>query len=129
MPGFTGYKWAVETISHDGTAAPVPAGYSVYLEFTPDGHFAAKEPVNFHSGRYTLAPGGFTTSGLGMTMKGYAGSDPIVLLAQKAIGAFHSHSRAHATVRGDTLTVTMNGYTLIAQRAGAQANWPPPRGM
>jgi hypothetical protein len=127
MPGFTGYKWTVEAISYDGTATPVPAQYSVCLQFTPDGHFAAKEPVNFHSGSYTLAPGGFRTGKLAKTMKGYAGSDPVVLLAQKAIGALGSHSRAHATLRGDTLTVTVNGYTLIAQRAGAQANWPAPR--
>ena len=85
---FVGYKWAVESISHDGKTTPVPGKYPVYLQFTPDGHFGANEPVNYHSGSYRVTPGGFTTSGLGQTLAGYAGHDPVVLLSVSAISAF-----------------------------------------
>lgn len=125
--GFAGYKWTVVTIGHDGKTTPVPARYPVYLQFTPDGHFGANDPVNFHSGRYTVSPGGFTTSELVSTLAGYAGSDPVVLLAEGAISAFDPGKRALTRIDGDTLSITINGYTLIAQRDGPQANWPVPK--
>lgn len=120
--GFVGYKWAVVSISHDGKATPVPGRYPVYLAFTPDGHFGANEPVNYHSGTYRVTPGGFTTSGMGQTLAGYAGGDPVVLLSVSAISAFDDQARALASVSGNTLTVTVGSYTVIAQRDGAQAN-------
>ena len=122
--GFAGYKWAVVTISHHGTATPVAAKYAVYLQFTPDGHFGANEPVNYHSGRYKLTPGGFTTSDVAQTLVGYAGRDPVVLLSVSAISAVGSGAPALASVSGSTLTVTVGGYTLIAHRDGTQPNWP-----
>lgn len=124
--GYAGYKWAVVTISHDGTATPVAAKYAVYLQFTPDGHFGANEPVNFHSGRYTLTPGGFTTSDVAQTLVGYAGRDPVVLLSVSAISAVGSGAPALASVSGNTLTVTAAGYTLIAHRDGPQPNFSLP---
>jgi heat shock protein HslJ len=125
--GFAGYKWTVVTIGHDGKTTPVPARYSVYLQFTPDGHFGANDPVNFHSGRYEVTPGGFTTSELASTLAGYAGSDPVVLLAEDAISAFDAGKRALTRINGDILSITVNGYILIAQRDGTQANWPVPK--
>jgi len=124
--GFAGYKWAVVTISHAGTATPVAVKYAVYLQFTPDGHFGANEPVNFHSGRYKLTPGGFTTSDVAQTLVGYAGRDPVVLLSVSAISAVGSGTPALASVSGATLTVIVGGYTLIAHRDGPQPNWSPP---
>lgn len=121
--GFAGYKWAVESIGHDGKTTPVPGKYSVYLQFTPDGHFGANEPVNYHSGSYRVTPGGFTTSGLGQTLAGYAGHDPVVLLSVSAISAFGNQVRALANVSGSTMTVTVGSYTLIAQQDGRQANF------
>jgi hypothetical protein len=121
--GFTGYKWAVESISHDGKTTPVTGKYSVYLQFTPDGHFGAKEPVNYHSGSYRVTPSGFTTSGLGQTTAGYIGHDPVVLLSVSAISAFGDQVHALVDVSGSTMTVTVGGYTLIAQRDGRQANF------
>lgn len=120
---FAGYKWAVVSISHDGTATPVAAKYAVYLQFTPDGHFGANEPVNYHSGRYKLTPGGFTTSDVAQTLVGYAGHDPVVLLAQSAISALGTGAPAQASVSGATLTVTVSGYTLTARRAGPQPDF------
>ena len=122
--GFAGYKWAVVTISHAGTATPVPAKYAVYLQFTPDGHFGANEPVNYHSGRYKITPGGFTTSDVAQTLVGYAGRDPVVLLSVSAISALGTGAPALASVSGSTLTVTVSGYTLTARRDGKQPNWP-----
>jgi hypothetical protein len=121
--GFAGYKWAVVSISHDGKTTPVPAKYPVYLQFTPDGHFGANEPVNYHSGSYQLTQGGFTTSGMAQTLAGYAGHDPVILLSVSAISAFGNRTRALASVSGSTLTVTAGSYTLIAQRDGRQANF------
>jgi hypothetical protein len=115
------------TIGHDGQTTPIPARYRVYLQFTPNGQFGANEPVNFHSGRYELTPGGFTTSELASTLAGWTGSDPIELLAINAISTFDSGARAMTQASGSTLTITVNGYTLITQRDGARGNWPTPQ--
>ncbi len=125
--GFAGYKWTVTAIARDGKTTPVPATYPVYLEFTPKGQFGASEPVNFHGGTYTVSPGGFTTSDLYSTLVGYAGKDPVTLLAVDAISAFGKGVTARTKVSGDTLTVTVKGYTLTARRDGAEANWPAPK--
>lgn len=121
--GFVGYKWAVVSISHDGKTTPVPGKYSVFLQFTPDGHFGANEPVNYHSGGYRVTPDGFTTSGLSSTLAGYAGHDPVVLLAVSAIAAFNTVAPALASVNGDALTVTAGSYTLVAEKDGRQADF------
>jgi hypothetical protein len=121
--GFAGYKWAVVSISHDGKTTPIPGKYSVYLQFTPDGHFGANEPVNYHSGGYRVTPGGFTTSGLLSTAAGYAGRDPVVLLSVSAISALSIEVPALANVSGSVLTVTAGSYTLVADRDGRQANF------
>jgi hypothetical protein len=123
---FAGYKWSVVAIDHDGKHTLVPARYSVYLAFTPNGEFGANDPVNFHSGTYRPAEGGFTTSDVATTLVGYMGNDPVTLLAIGAIASFDQP--AHATVRsltGNGLAVAVNGYTLICQRDGKQANFPP----
>lgn len=120
---FAGYKWTVVSISHDGTSTPVPGKYPVYLQFAPDGHFGANEPVNYHFGSYRVTPGGFTTTSLISSAAGYAGHDPVLLLSISAISAFGNGVRALADVRGDILTVSVGGYTLIAHRDGRQANF------
>jgi META domain len=124
--GFAGYKWTVVSIGHAGRTTPILAKYRVYMQFTPNGQFGANEPVNFHSGRYTVTPGGFTTGELASTAAGWTGSDPVVVLAIDAISAFDNGARALTVIHGATLTITVNGYTLIAQRDGLQANWPAP---
>ena len=125
--GFVGYKWTVVTISHQGKSTVVPAGDGVrtgtYLLFTPDGHFGANEPVNYHGGTYSLTPGGFTTHGMYQTLVGFSGP-PSVEIA--AISAFSDGTQASARVSGDTLVVSISGYTMTARRAGRQANFPPP---
>jgi len=123
---FTGYRWSVVAIDHDGKHTRVPARYSVYLPFTPNGEFGANDTVNFHSGTYRQTAGGFTTSDVATTLVGYTGADPVRLLAIDAIASFDQP--AHATVRSltrDSFAVTVNGYTLICQRDGKQANFPP----
>lgn len=123
--GFAGYKWSVVAIDHDGKKTPVPARYSVYLQFTPNGQFGANEPINYHFGTYRQVGDGFTTGDVGTTLVGYAGNDPIVLLSVNAISAFGKGVHAATQVTGDRLTVTVAGYTLSCQRDGAQANFPP----
>lgn len=126
--GFAGYKWVVARIGHDGKDTPIPAKLSVYLEFTPNGEFGANEPVNFHSGTYQATSDGFTTSQLGSTAVAYAGHDPVVLLSVSAISTLDGGAHALTALTADTLTITVNGYTLIAHRDGSQANWPTPKG-
>ena len=123
--GFAGYKWSVVAINHNGNQTPIPAHYSVYLQFTPNGQFGANEPINYHGGIYRQTADGFTTSDVYSTLVGYAGKDPVVLLSQNAISAFNDGVNATAAVTGDRLTVTVAGYTLTCQRDGAQANFPP----
>ncbi|HEX6523947.1 MAG TPA: hypothetical protein VF070_28690 [Streptosporangiaceae bacterium] len=120
---FAGYKWSVVSISHDRKSTPVPGKYQVYLQFAPGGHFGANEPVNYHFGRYRVTPDGFTTTSLIVTLVGYVGRDPVVLLSVSAISAFDDGVRALADVRGDILTVSVGGYTLVAHRDGRQANF------
>jgi hypothetical protein len=124
--GFIGYKWTVAAITSQGKTTVVPAGNArtgTYLLFTPDGHFGANEPVNYHGGTYTLTPDGFTTHGMYQTLVGFAGP-PSAEVA--AISAFNDGTHASAKVSGDTLTVSVSGYTMTARRAGRQANFPPP---
>jgi len=123
---FAGYKWSVVAIDHHGKHTLVPARYPVYLTFTPNGEFGANDTVNFHSGTYRQTAGGFTTRDVATTLVGYTGADPVRLLAIDAIASFDQP--AHATVRSltrDSFAVTVNGYTLICQRDGKQANFPP----
>jgi META domain len=123
--GFDGYKWSVVAIDHGGAQTPIPAQYSVFLQFTPAGQFGANDSINYHSGSYRQTGDGFTISQVATTLVGYLGNNPVVLLAQSAIAAFGNGSRATATVTGNQLTVTVAGYLLTCQRAGKQANFPP----
>jgi hypothetical protein len=122
--GFAGYKWTVTAIDHAGKETSVPERYGVGLLFTPNGGFGASDSVNYHSGTYRQAGDGFATSSLYTTAIGYPGKDPVVLLAVGAISAFDNGVHATAALNGDQLTVTVGGYTLIAQRDGKQANSP-----
>lgn len=123
--GFAGYKWQVVAIDHAGKEMPVPARYTVYLLFTPDGQFGANEPVNYHGGTYRQTGDGFTTSGMYITAVGYAGHDPVVLLSIDAISAFDDGVHAKVRLTGDRLAVTVGGYLLTCQRDGRQADFPP----
>jgi hypothetical protein len=122
--GFAGYKWSVAAIDKAGKETTVPERYGVGLLFTPNGEFGASDSVNYHSGTYHQAGGGFETSSLYTTAMGYVGKDPVVLLAVSAISAFDNGVRATAALKGDQLTVTVGGYILIARRDGKQANPP-----
>jgi hypothetical protein len=123
--GFAGYKWRVVTIDHAGRQTPVPARFAVYLQFTPDGQFGANEPVNYHAGAYHQTGDGFTTSGMASTLAGYAGDDPVVLLAVGAISAFDTGIHAKVRLTGDRLAITVGSYLLTCQRFGRQADFPP----
>jgi hypothetical protein len=122
--GFAGYKWQVVTIDHAGKETPVPARYAVYLQFTPDGQFGANEPVNYHGGVYHKTGDGFTTSGMGSTLAGYAGHDAVVLLSVGAISAFGDGIHAMVRLTGDRLAVTVGSYLLTCQRDGRQGDFP-----
>ena len=125
-PGFTGHDWQVVTISHDETARSIPSRLQVFLQFSPDGHFNANDSVNFRSGAYRATATGFTVGGMGTTLAGYAGHDPIVLLAIKAIGSFNDGVHATAKLTGDRLVVGVASYTLTCQRRGRHSD-PPAR--
>ncbi len=123
-PGFTGYDWQVIAISHDGKVTSIPARMQVALRFSPGGQFGASDGVNFLSGTYRTTSDGFTTSVLASTLIGYAGHDPVVLLAISAIGSFGNGVHATVTLTGDRLVVGVSSYTLTCQRRSPQADGP-----
>jgi hypothetical protein len=123
--GFAGYKWLVVMIDHAAKETPIPARYTVYLQFAPDGQFGANEPINYHFGTYHLTGDGFITGDMGVTAAGYAGHDPVVLLSIGAISTFDNGVNAKARLTGGRLTVTAGGYLLTCQRDGRQADFPP----
>jgi len=123
--GFAGYKWSVVAIGHDGKETPVPARYNVRLEFTPSGQFGASDPVNSHGGTYRATGDGFTTSDVATTLVGYAGKDPVTLLAIAAISSFDSDTTATVqNLAAGRIAIAVSGYTLTCERAGEQANFP-----
>jgi hypothetical protein len=125
--GFVGYKWTVVAVTYHGKTSTVPSGDArsgTYLLFTPDGHFGANEPVNYHGGTYAVTSGGFTTHGIYQTLVGMSGPP---LPEVEAISAFGDGTHASAKVTGNVLTVAIEGYTLTAHRDGRQANFPPPQ--
>ena len=56
---------------------------------------------------------------------GYAGNDPVMVLAISAIGGLDDVADASAKVTGNRLDVVAGGYTLTCQRAGEQSNLTP----
>ena len=127
-PGFSGYVWQVVAISHGGKVTSIPARLQVALRFSPGGQFGANDSINFHSGTYSVAGDGFTTSALSSTLAGYAGHDPAVLLAISAIGSFGNGVHATVNVTAGRLVVGVGSYTLTCQRRGPQADVPAPAG-
>jgi hypothetical protein len=118
--GFAGYTWTVTTITHGEKQTPIPARYEVALVFTPNGQFGASDPVNYHSGTYRQVGGGFTTSGLAVSAVGYAGDDPVTLLAMGAMSAFDNGVHATASVSGDRMTISVDGYLIDCKRDGVK---------
>jgi len=60
------------------------------------------------------------------TLAGYAGEDPVTLLAMAAISSLDADTSATVLILGAaTIAIAVNGYTLTCQRAGEQANFPP----
>jgi hypothetical protein len=115
---FAGYDWSVVAIRHEGQVTSIPARFDVDLRFSRSGRFLANDPVNSHSGTFRITPGGFTTSVLGVTLVGYAGHDPVILVSQNAISAFDNGARAVVRVTGNRLVVSVASYTLRCQRHG-----------
>jgi hypothetical protein len=127
-PGFAGYDWQVVAISHGGKVTTIPPRMQVALQFSPGGQFVADDSVNFHSGTYHTTSDSFTTSALTVSLTGYAGHDPAVLLAGAAISSFDVGARATVKFAGDRLVVGVGSYTLICQRRGPRADDPAPAG-
>jgi hypothetical protein len=116
-----GYKWLVTSITSHGKQTPIPnrdLANQVYVLFTPNGQFAADDPINIHEGYYRLAGDGFTTNGLMVSAVGYAGNNPLMLLAINAISAFNNGVHATATVTGNRLVISVGGFLLNCERDG-----------
>jgi hypothetical protein len=116
--GFTGYRWRVVAISHQGKITSIPARLNVDLRFSQDGRFLADDSVNSHSGTFRMTDGGFTTSELASSLVGYVGHDPVILLSQSAMSAFDNGTHATAQVTGNRLVVNVGSYTLTCVRRG-----------
>jgi hypothetical protein len=100
---------------------PRPSRLQVALRFSPGGQFGANDSINFHSGRYRRTSDDFTTSALSTTSVGYAGHDPVVLLAISAIGSFDNGVHAPAALTAGRLVVAVGSYTLTCQRRSPSA--------
>jgi heat shock protein HslJ len=122
--GFTGYHWLVVAIRHEGKVTSIPARFNVDLRFSPNGRFLGNDPINSHSGSFRMTPGGFTTSAVASTAVGYAGHNPVILLSQRAMMAFHNGAHATVKVTGTRLVVSVASYTLTCQRHGSAGNNP-----
>jgi hypothetical protein len=122
--GFAGYDWLVLYNRHEGQVTTIPARLEVDLRFSRSGRFLADDPVNSHSGIFHVTPGGFATSAMAVTLVGYAGHDPVILLSQGAIGAFDSGAQAAARMTGNQLVVSVGSYTLTCQRHGPAGSNP-----
>lgn len=126
--GYTGYNWRVVSVSHDGKVTPIPARYSVVVQFLPDGRFAASDGSHGYSGTYRAASDAFTTSDMAGTANGYFGNDPILLLTISAMASFAKPATYPARLTGDRLVVDVGSYTLTCHRAGRPADAPIPAG-
>ncbi len=118
---FVGSKWLVTSITSHGKQTPIPnrdLTNQVYVLFTPNGQFAADDPINIHEGYYRLAGDGFTTNGLMVSAVGYAGNNSLMLLAINAISAFNNGVHATATVTGNRLVISVGGFLLNCERDG-----------
>jgi hypothetical protein len=116
-----GFKWLVTSVTSHGKQTPIPSRdqvNQVYVLFTPNGQFAADDPINIHEGYYRLAGDGFTTNGLMVSAVGYAGNNPLMLLMINAISAFNNGVHAKATVTGNRLVISVGGFLLNCQRDG-----------
>jgi hypothetical protein len=116
--GFTGYDWLVVAIRHGGRDTSIPARLDVDLQFSRGGQFLADDPVNSHSGTFRVTPSGFTTSAMAVSLVGYAGHDPVILLSQNAMSAFDNGAQAATRVTADRLVVSVASYTLTCERHG-----------
>ncbi len=116
--GFTGYDWLVVAIRHEGKVTSIPARFDVDLRFSRNGRFLADDAVNSHSGTFRITPGGFATNALAVTLVGYGGHDPVILLSQNAISAFDNGARTAVKLTGNRLVVSVASYTLTCQRHG-----------
>jgi hypothetical protein len=91
------------------------------VQVPADVHRAGIAPVGGSSGTYDKTRDGFSTSDMSSTMAGYAGHDPVVLVAEGAIWSFGNGVHAKVRLTGDRLRVTVVGYLLICQRDGRQS--------
>lgn len=113
---------------HGGQELRVPASYAANIEFAPAGAILMSDSVNALFGHYTTTPTGFTTSAMGTTFVGYAGTDPSrtqVIAAVDAIaygpmtnGTSAPSAAVEARVIADELIITFAGYQLTLDRAG-----------
>jgi hypothetical protein len=118
---FVGSKWLVTSITSHGKQTPIPnrdLANPVYVLFAPNGQFAADDPINIHEGYYRLAGDGFTTNGLMVSAVGYAGNNPLLLLAINAISAFNNGVHSTATVTGNRLVISVGDFLLNCERDG-----------
>jgi hypothetical protein len=123
---FVGYKWLVTAITSHGKRTPITAAdrfnNPVYVLFTPNGQFGANDPVNFHQATYSLVGDGFTTSNVAVTAVSYTGDNQVIILAMDAISAFGDGVHATATVTGNRLAISVDGFLLECQRDGSSGS-------
>jgi hypothetical protein len=109
----------VVSIRHDGKVTPIPARMMVSLQFSPGGRFLAYDGIHIYNGMYRAASDAFTTSLMSVSANGYAGNNPLRLLAINAIETLALKPGAYPVeLTGDRLVAVLGSYTLTGHRAG-----------
>jgi len=106
------------------------------IQFTSDGHFGASDGINYLSGTYTQTATGFQPDGdTASTAVGYAGSDPLQLAIQKAVGDMTDNRETTVVVITEAnggspviATMTVDDFVLTFQRGAVVHPEPPPSG-
>jgi hypothetical protein len=121
---FDGTRWKLTAIEHDGQKTSVPPSWDATVEFS-GGRVSMYDTGNAVGGPYSRTPDGFTLFDQAITDKLVVSTDPVRTLVMQAMDAisFGGSSQANAgvveaTVDGDSMVLTIQGFTLTFSRDG-----------
>lgn len=104
-----GSTWQVTQVEDSRGTTAIPSSVTAYIEFESSGQFAAKDGLNWITGRYQLDGASLRFSDASQTLIGYRGPDTALL---RVMRAFESLQRPDAIV---TVSVTSSSAVLIIE--------------
>jgi hypothetical protein len=103
-------RWHITSVTNDSERYDVttcPGLSRGFLSFHDDGLFAGNTTVNILSGRYEVVPSGFRVIDGSVTLRGYGGDDPAIIMAQQAMHNTATGADIAVRVTGDEMVVTV----------------------